>query len=155
SSITVNRKLLEGSGFLACGHYRPGVQVGSETHQRVNREVETRDGHISSSIRRVYHHFGGRAVTIKITGGWVHTFPKLGNDSTEVERIRYAQVYILEMIREQLVNLVGGLPCWQHCTGRCTGQRHQIKPKSYVAYHYYNHGLGFAFHFYVLECTTH
>ncbi|MBA0617899.1 hypothetical protein Godav_027313, partial [Gossypium davidsonii] len=26
------------------------------------------------------------------------TFPKPGNDSTEVERIRYARVYILEMI---------------------------------------------------------
>ncbi|MFQ6647402.1 hypothetical protein Gotur_020780 [Gossypium turneri] len=24
-------------------------------------------------------------------------------------------------------------------------------PKSEVAYHYYNHGLNFAFHFYVLE----
>ncbi|MBA0617168.1 hypothetical protein Godav_026641, partial [Gossypium davidsonii] len=35
-----------------------------------------------------------------------------------------------------------GLPCWQHCTERCAGQRHQIKPKSDVAYHYYNHRLG-------------
>ncbi|MBA0606717.1 hypothetical protein Godav_019142 [Gossypium davidsonii] len=31
------------------------------------------------------------------------------------------------------------------------GRRHQIKPKSEVTYHYYNHELGFAFHFYVLE----
>ncbi|MBA0617900.1 hypothetical protein Godav_027313, partial [Gossypium davidsonii] len=45
-------------------------------------------------MRRVYHYFGGRAVTI----GIVDTFPKPGNDSTEVERIRYARVYILEMI---------------------------------------------------------
>ncbi|MBA0625079.1 hypothetical protein Godav_010325 [Gossypium davidsonii] len=27
-----------------------------------------------------------------------YTFPELGNDSTEVERIRYARAYILEMI---------------------------------------------------------
>ncbi|MBA0634681.1 hypothetical protein Godav_024852 [Gossypium davidsonii] len=52
-------------------------------HQRVNREVETLDIYISSSMRRVYHHFGGRAVTI----GIVDTFPKPRNDSTEVERI--------------------------------------------------------------------
>ncbi|MBA0634682.1 hypothetical protein Godav_024852 [Gossypium davidsonii] len=66
-------------------------------HQRVNREVETLDIYISSSMRRVYHHFGGRAVTIGIVGGWVggriemgwlrDTFPKPRNDSTEVERI--------------------------------------------------------------------
>ncbi|MFQ6658240.1 hypothetical protein Gotur_027593 [Gossypium turneri] len=49
------------------------AQVGPETHQRVDREVETRDAHISSSMRRVYHHFGGRAVTIGIAGGWVRT----------------------------------------------------------------------------------
>ncbi|MBA0802108.1 hypothetical protein Gohar_012437, partial [Gossypium harknessii] len=66
-------KLLEGSGFLARGHYRPRVQVGSETHQRVNREVETRDAHIPSSMRRVYYHFGRRVVTIRIVGGWVRT----------------------------------------------------------------------------------
>ncbi|MFQ6656308.1 hypothetical protein Gotur_026474, partial [Gossypium turneri] len=53
---------------------------------------------------RVYHHFEGRAVTIGIVGGWVRThrlrdtFSKPVNDSTEVERIRYAQAYILEMI---------------------------------------------------------
>ncbi|MBA0759763.1 hypothetical protein Gotri_022599, partial [Gossypium trilobum] len=29
--------------------------------------------------------------------GWLRdTFPELGNDSTEVERIRYAKAYILE-----------------------------------------------------------
>ncbi|MBA0667523.1 hypothetical protein Goklo_000596 [Gossypium klotzschianum] len=58
-------------------------------------------------MRRVYHHFGGHAVTIGIVGGWVRThrigwlrdtFPNPGNDSTEVERIRYARGYILEMI---------------------------------------------------------
>ncbi|MBA0882021.1 hypothetical protein Goshw_013148, partial [Gossypium schwendimanii] len=66
SSITVDRKLLKGNGFLARGHYRPRVQVGPETHQRVNREVETRDAHISSSIRRVYHHFEGHALQLRL-----------------------------------------------------------------------------------------
>ncbi|MFQ6648434.1 hypothetical protein Gotur_021230 [Gossypium turneri] len=56
--------------------------------------METRDAHILFSMRRVYHHFGGRAITIGITD----TFPESMNDSTKVERIRYAQVYILEMI---------------------------------------------------------
>ncbi|KAH1120921.1 hypothetical protein J1N35_004081 [Gossypium stocksii] len=37
----------------------------------VNREVETRDAHIPFSMQKVYHHFGGRAVTIEIVGGWV------------------------------------------------------------------------------------
>ncbi|MBA0668006.1 hypothetical protein Goklo_000993, partial [Gossypium klotzschianum] len=73
SSITVDRKLLEGSGFLARGQYRPGVLVGAETHQHIHREVETRDAHISSSMQRVYHHFRGRAITIGIAGGWVCT----------------------------------------------------------------------------------
>ncbi|MBA0878268.1 hypothetical protein Goshw_000065 [Gossypium schwendimanii] len=49
------------------------MQVGPETHQRVNREVETRDAHISSFIRKVYYYFGGHAVTIRIAGGWVCT----------------------------------------------------------------------------------
>ncbi|KAG8503892.1 hypothetical protein CXB51_001829 [Gossypium anomalum] len=58
----------------------------------------------------------------RIEMGWLRdTFPELGNDSTEVKRIRYARTYIIEMIREG---------------------RHQIKSKSEVAYHYYNHGLG-------------
>ncbi|KAH1097762.1 hypothetical protein J1N35_014683 [Gossypium stocksii] len=73
SSITVDRKLLEGSKFLAHGQYRPRVQVGPKTHQCVHREVETRDAYIPSSMQRVYHHFGGRAVIIGVVGGWVHT----------------------------------------------------------------------------------
>ncbi|KAG8491259.1 hypothetical protein CXB51_014433 [Gossypium anomalum] len=84
-----------------------------------------RDAHIPSSTQIVYYHFGRRPVTIRIADGWVRT--------------------------HRLTNLVRGLPCWQHCTGRCAGRRDQIKPKSEVAYHYYNHGLDFAFHFYVLE----
>ncbi|KAH1065299.1 hypothetical protein J1N35_030286 [Gossypium stocksii] len=73
SSIIVDRNFFEGSGFLACGQYRPGVKIGLETHQRINREVETGDAHIPSSMQRVYHHFGGRAVAIEIAGGWVCT----------------------------------------------------------------------------------
>ncbi|MFQ6623942.1 hypothetical protein Gotur_003361, partial [Gossypium turneri] len=63
----------------------------------------------ASFWHRVYHHFGRRAVTIGIASGWVHThrlrdtFLKLGNDSTEVERIRYARAYFLEMIRGYLM----------------------------------------------------
>ncbi|MBA0633697.1 hypothetical protein Godav_025632 [Gossypium davidsonii] len=45
------------------------MKIGSETHQRVNREVETQDTHIPSSMRRVYHHFGGLPVTIRIASG--------------------------------------------------------------------------------------
>ncbi|MBA0659586.1 hypothetical protein Goklo_011704, partial [Gossypium klotzschianum] len=101
-----------GSGFLARGHYRSGVQVGPETHQCVGREVETQDAHIPSFTRRVYHHFGGHAVTIGIASRCVHThrmgwlrdtFPESGNDSTEVERIQYVRAYILEMIRGYLM----------------------------------------------------
>ncbi|MBA0562622.1 hypothetical protein Golob_007653, partial [Gossypium lobatum] len=107
SSITVDRELLAGRGFLACGHYRPRVQVGPETNQCVDREVKTQDAHILSSMQRVYYHFGECTITIGIVGGWVRThrmgwlrdtFPELGNYLTEVERIRYAWAYILKMI---------------------------------------------------------
>ncbi|MBA0628093.1 hypothetical protein Godav_022868, partial [Gossypium davidsonii] len=40
SSITVDRELLARSGFCARGHYRPRVQIGPETHQRVDREMK-------------------------------------------------------------------------------------------------------------------
>ncbi|MBA0629122.1 hypothetical protein Godav_023726 [Gossypium davidsonii] len=50
-------------------------------------------------MRRVYHHFGGRAITI----GIVDTFPEPGNDSTEVERTQYARAYILKMIGDYLM----------------------------------------------------
>ncbi|MBA0879061.1 hypothetical protein Goshw_019670 [Gossypium schwendimanii] len=73
SSIIVDRELLAGSRFLAHVHYRQEVQVGPKTHQRVDKEVETRDTHIPSSMRRMYHHFGGHVVTIVIVGGWVCT----------------------------------------------------------------------------------
>ncbi|MBA0618941.1 hypothetical protein Godav_028202 [Gossypium davidsonii] len=46
------------------------MQVGPETHQCVHREVETRDAHIPSSMRGVYHHFGGRVVTIGVADEW-------------------------------------------------------------------------------------
>ncbi|MBA0627006.1 hypothetical protein Godav_004566 [Gossypium davidsonii] len=45
------------------------MQIGPKTHQRVHREVKTRDAHIPSSMRIVCHHFGGRAVTIGIVSG--------------------------------------------------------------------------------------
>ncbi|MFQ6628995.1 hypothetical protein Gotur_007297 [Gossypium turneri] len=47
------------------------------------------------------------------------------------------------------------MSCWQHCTERCAERWPQIMPKSEVTYHYYNHGLGFAFHFYVLDFNGH
>ncbi|MBA0866696.1 hypothetical protein Goshw_023491 [Gossypium schwendimanii] len=102
------------------------------------------------------------------------TFLELRNDSTEVERIRYAQAYILEMIRGYLMldlsrNLVHlrwllklvdfravGKFSWGSAILaplylEMCGRHHQIKSKSEVAYHYYNHGLDFTFHFYFLE----
>ncbi|MFQ6663185.1 hypothetical protein Gotur_030796 [Gossypium turneri] len=65
---------------------------------------------------RVYYHFGGRVVTIRIAGGWActsrlqETFLEPRNDSTEVEKIRYARAYILEMIAGYLMpNLLRNL----------------------------------------------
>ncbi|KAH1056266.1 hypothetical protein J1N35_034331 [Gossypium stocksii] len=56
--------------------------------------------------------------------GWLRdTFLEPDDDSTELERIRYARAYILEIIGGQPVNLVEGLPCWQHYTGRCAERR--------------------------------
>ncbi|MBA0781981.1 hypothetical protein Gotri_002860, partial [Gossypium trilobum] len=44
--------------------------------------------------------YGGR-----IEMGWLRdTFPESGNDSTEVERIRYARAYILEILRGYLMS---------------------------------------------------
>ncbi|MBA0634169.1 hypothetical protein Godav_029487, partial [Gossypium davidsonii] len=51
-------------------------------------------------MRRVYHHFGGHAVTI----GIADIFPEPRKDSTEVERIRYARAYILKMIGGYLMS---------------------------------------------------
>ncbi|MBA0729304.1 hypothetical protein Golax_023043 [Gossypium laxum] len=59
---------------------------------------------------RVYHYFGGRVVTIGIAGGWTlthrlrDTFLEPGNDSTGLERTRYARTYILEMIGGYLMS---------------------------------------------------
>ncbi|KAK5835940.1 hypothetical protein PVK06_011664 [Gossypium arboreum] len=110
------------------------MQVGPNTHQRIHREVETRDVHIPSSMRGVYHHFGGHVVTIGIAGGWTrthrgaicydlfgatlnnihgdridmgwlrNTFSELGDDSTEVERIRCVRAYILKIIGGYLMS---------------------------------------------------
>ncbi|MBA0749563.1 hypothetical protein Gogos_003475, partial [Gossypium gossypioides] len=88
----------------------------------------------------VYHHFGGHAVTVGVTGGWVHThraaqsadwgaicydllgvisniiyrgridigwlpetFPVPRDDSIEVQKVRYAWAYILQIIRGYLM----------------------------------------------------
>ncbi|MFQ6649204.1 hypothetical protein Gotur_023233 [Gossypium turneri] len=71
SSITVGRELPTGSGFLARGDGRPRMQVGPETYQCVDREVETRDAHIPSSMWRVHYHFGRCQSAIGIAGGRV------------------------------------------------------------------------------------
>ncbi|MFQ6651284.1 hypothetical protein Gotur_023674, partial [Gossypium turneri] len=79
----------------------------------------------------------------KIEMGWLRdTFPDLDEDSTEIERIRYAQACILQLIGGYLMSdlsrsrvhlrwllklvdfrtageLVGGLPSWPHYIGRC------------------------------------
>ncbi|MBA0880337.1 hypothetical protein Goshw_022037, partial [Gossypium schwendimanii] len=44
-SITVDRKLLDGNEFLTCGQYRPRVQVGPKTYQRVHRGGDPRHTH--------------------------------------------------------------------------------------------------------------
>ncbi|MBA0656178.1 hypothetical protein Goklo_008562, partial [Gossypium klotzschianum] len=66
---------------------------------RVCGEVETRNAHIPSSIWGVNHHFGRCAVIVRVTGRAVQTFPMLGDDSTEIQRVRYARVYILQILR--------------------------------------------------------
>ncbi|MFQ6622703.1 hypothetical protein Gotur_002755, partial [Gossypium turneri] len=64
----------------------------------------------ASFWHKVYHHFRGRAVTIGIGGGWVRThwlqdiFPEPGNDSIEIERIRYDRTYIIEIIGGYLMS---------------------------------------------------
>ncbi|MFQ6657625.1 hypothetical protein Gotur_027227 [Gossypium turneri] len=69
SSITVSRELPAGSGFLARGDGRPGMQVGPETDQCVDREVETRDAHIPSSMWRLHYHFRRCQSAVGIAGG--------------------------------------------------------------------------------------
>ncbi|MBA0796136.1 hypothetical protein Gohar_006932 [Gossypium harknessii] len=38
-------------------------------------------------MRRVYHHFRGRAVTIGIAGGWVHTHQRSDRDGLVTRHI--------------------------------------------------------------------
>ncbi|MBA0850354.1 hypothetical protein Goshw_028700 [Gossypium schwendimanii] len=117
SSITVDRKLLKGSGFLARGQYRPGMQVGPETHQRIHRELQLRlpvdESVLTESVQSAdwgaicydllsaipNNIYGGR-----IEIGWLRdTFLESENDLTKVERIRYARAYILEIIGDYLM----------------------------------------------------
>ncbi|KAG8481055.1 hypothetical protein CXB51_025867 [Gossypium anomalum] len=78
------------------------------------------------------------AISDKINGGrieigWLRdTFPKLNNDSTELEKIRYARAYILEMIGGYLMPDLSRNH--QHYTGRYAGRRDRIKPKLEDAY---------------------
>ncbi|KAG8479458.1 hypothetical protein CXB51_029671 [Gossypium anomalum] len=107
--------------------------------------------------------------------GWLRdTVLEPGNDSTKVERIRYAQAYILEMIGGYLMldlsrNLVHLRWLLKFIDFRAVGKFNwgfaalatlyremcRATPPNKVkiegCIHYYNHGLGFAFHFYVLE----
>ncbi|KAG8490694.1 hypothetical protein CXB51_013805 [Gossypium anomalum] len=107
--------------------------------------------------------------------GWLRdTFSELGNDSTEAERIRYVRAYIIDIIGGYLMpnlsrNLVHlrwllklvdfrvadelswGSTVLATLYQEMCGATKPNKPKSEVAYHYDNHTLGFAFHFYVLE----
>ncbi|KAG8474383.1 hypothetical protein CXB51_034142 [Gossypium anomalum] len=99
-------KLLEGSGFLARGHYRPGVQVGPETHQCVSRErwrPETQTFHLPCGECTITLEDVQLQLRLLVDEsdemGWLRDkFSEPGNDSTEVKRIRYARAYILEMI---------------------------------------------------------
>ena len=71
SSITVGRELPAGKEFLARDDGRLRMQGGPETNQCVDREVETRDAHIPSSMWRVHSHFGRCQSVIEIVGGRV------------------------------------------------------------------------------------
>ncbi|MBA0878172.1 hypothetical protein Goshw_030282, partial [Gossypium schwendimanii] len=90
---------------------------------RVHREVETRDTHsifhvesVPSLWRTCSYNWDCRWMSPYspgsynlLIGGRVEmgclrdTFSELGNDSTEVERIRYAKAYILEIIGDYLM----------------------------------------------------
>ncbi|KAH1073798.1 hypothetical protein J1N35_026126 [Gossypium stocksii] len=133
-----------GSGILARGHDRPGVQVGPDTNQCIDREVRPKthtfhlpceectitleDAHLQLGLPVDGYAIIGSASSTdwgvicyellgaipdninggRIEIGWLRdTFPESDNDSTELERIRYARAYILEMIGEQPVIELG------------------------------------------------
>ncbi|MBA0878271.1 hypothetical protein Goshw_000065, partial [Gossypium schwendimanii] len=141
SSITVDRKLLEGAGFWHVATIGRGCKLDQKlTSALIERwRPETHTFHLSygkctitledmqlqlglpvdgsaltGSVQSAdwgaicYDLFG--AIPDNIYGGriemsWLRdTFPELGNDSTEVERIRYARAYIIEMIRGYLMS---------------------------------------------------
>ncbi|KAK5836266.1 hypothetical protein PVK06_012040 [Gossypium arboreum] len=103
------RELPAGSEFLARGHDRLGVQVGPEINQCVDRKLQLGlpvDGYTviesaqSANWGAVCYELLG-AIPDNINGGqiemgWLQDiFSEPDNDSTELERIRYARTYIL------------------------------------------------------------
>ncbi|MFQ6634637.1 hypothetical protein Gotur_010131, partial [Gossypium turneri] len=150
SSIIVDKKLLEGSGFLARGHYRLEVQLdpklisvfierwGLETNTFhlpcgectiTLEDVQLQLGLLvdGSALTRFVQSTDWKAVCYDLFGaisdniyrgrikmGWLwDTFPEPGNNLTEVERIRYARAYILQMIGGYLMpDLVAGEFSW-------------------------------------------
>ncbi|MBA0799872.1 hypothetical protein Gohar_010359, partial [Gossypium harknessii] len=84
----------------------PRVQVGPKTHQHIHKEV---DGSVltgsaqSADWGAIYYDLLS-VILDNIYGGRIEmgclreTFLELGDDSTKVERIRYAQAYIIEII---------------------------------------------------------
>ncbi|MBA0805298.1 hypothetical protein Gohar_004822, partial [Gossypium harknessii] len=91
---------INGPCFVASGSgFNASSSIGPKTHQRVCGEAETRNAHIPSYMWGVNHHFGRRAIIVRVT----ETFPMLVDDSTEVQRVRYAWVDILQILRGYLM----------------------------------------------------
>ncbi|MFQ6647929.1 hypothetical protein Gotur_021439 [Gossypium turneri] len=92
----------------------------------------------------------------KVETGWLRdTFPDPDEDSTEIERIRYARAYILQLIGGYLMPDTSRSCVHLRWLLKLVDFRAAEEQKSEVACHYCNYGHGFTFHFYVLEWTTH
>ncbi|KAG8489311.1 hypothetical protein CXB51_017356 [Gossypium anomalum] len=93
--------------------YKPRVQVGPKTYQRVERwRPETHTFHLSCGERTIT--LEDRAICYDLLGaipdniyggrikmGWLRdTFPEPGNDSTEVERIRWGFTVLATLYQE-------------------------------------------------------
>ncbi|XP_017639927.1 serine/threonine-protein phosphatase 7 long form homolog [Gossypium arboreum] len=135
-----SNELPAGSGFLARGPDRPGVQVGPKTNsaliERWRLEMHTlhlpceectitlEDVQLQLrlpvdvyAVTRSAQSADWGAVCYELLGaipdninggpieiGWLlDTFPEPNNDSTELERIRYARAYVFEMIEGYLM----------------------------------------------------